>query len=205
MPQFLKRPLGLIDRLFRVDGAQPAPTQLSTELPIQPVLDVSRMAELGRPDGGAFGLFIQGVDLAHAGADTQEGSYDPYAVTDSLYPNEDVWCWLLGMWAAASASALTAASQSLAYAPLANSIPRRDRLLWYSNAVVSLSDQGVAPATLPVAYIPSATSPRDAMPVAVPPGSVIRVIAISSGAIATERFEGLFWAGPLGARPPGLP
>lgn len=201
--RFLRKVLQSLDRTYRFEGADKAPSQLEIGLPIQLVHDVSREAALGE---AGMGFTISGNDDVHVGAGTVESLSDPYQNLMFYYggtTNQDILVWLIDCWCTTSASILSSARLSVGYVPWGSLIVRRDRLIRRWAGAEGIYDQNVAPATFPYAgLINNNGVPDTTMPMPIFPGSTMRQQTTVTGA-GTVRVEGLFWFGPIGTTPPG--
>jgi len=201
MPTTQTRALRLVDGIYRFVGGAPESFRDFDETPT-PVIDMSRISEIGagylERDAG---FFIGGNVLTNAtmAAANIRASFDPFDGVDFARKDRNAsWVWLLGY--SVSTTDQANHTESGAAARLTDSSNRE--IIIYDirgvsgNAIVSgstaqvLNDQGE----------PGWTAQ---MPLFLELGTEIRQWTSSADdCVTTHSF--LLWAGPTGARPPGV-
>lgn len=210
MAEFQSRSLSLLDRIYDFVGGTRGLSRFSLEGDIQPVHDLSREAELGARNlsialGG--GYLALGMTLTHAGADTQFGVMDPYAALASI-PNFSDFdpvgqrkdrLWLVSMFATQTVDTAVSAGVEMEYLPT-----ERNRLLArWNDSATSLRSGGANRPLVTATGNLGGVNPPVVFPIQVPTLTLFNFRNVS-GAAVTVRFHLIWWAGPLGAPPPGM-
>jgi len=198
---FTKKPLGVLDNIYRFVGGQSGPNSFAEEMAIQPVHDVSREAELGTAQSPERGYFLRGFDHAHVGTGSifnQQGCYD--RTFDSL-DAEDVDLWIIDVLCQNNdASDFASAGGGLEY-PILPGV--------FNAQIKSLRefvDADQVPALISSGLVP--VPPVDdfaVLPIYCPHGSefVQRTTSDNAGTVTISVYF-LFWAGARRTSPPGL-
>lgn len=209
MGEFTKNPLKALDGIYRFLGGMSGLRRFALESEIQPVHDVSRLAELAG-FGGRQGYWLAQATQLHVAAGEIANSITPYASTNSLngwlnpLPS-DLRVWVIDCFAnriSGTASLFEAAAVVMVYP--AEMVGPSDAaagldqnvLLWRGdilNAFVDAVDDDTAPAK------------KFAMPALLEPGQLLSLSSQQAGAGAIGiRVAALLWVGTAGTTPPGL-
>ena len=194
MSLFTKRPLQFLDRVYKFVGGLGTTLQVDLDSPIVLVHDVGISAEKRGP-GVALGWWQRSITLVHPAADTQTGSFDPYALLASDFgvDPEELWVWVYD-WAGfrtAGGGAMTFGTVFVTYPTIVVAFPDPTAMplvLW--NGIDSGSAQAVQ----------VRDTQRTTVPSFIPPGSTLNFTALSAAA-ATYKAQFLMWAGPRGVQP----
>lgn len=199
MGDFTRKPLGVLDNLYRFVGGQTGPNRFAEDMDIQPVHDLSREAELGNSQTGDNGYFNRGFGLAHVGTGTLFGTADIYARTFKNLDPFDVDIWAIdALCNINDAGDFASAACGIEY-PVSDGFGDSEVKIVreFTTPTVALFTGGLIP-----------VPPVDdfcVLPLYVPHGSLIGVTSTSdnSGTV-TVRTLILFWAGARGTTPPGM-
>lgn len=208
MARFKGRPLAALDRIYRFIGSPSRAGSVAVGQPVQVVHDVSRESEVASGKGFYDGFMV--LEAAHGiggGGGIGRTSIAPYTLVQAILLEavEDFRIWIVQAWAEPeTATAFT---------------------LWDAAAELAADFQGGATSELPIlvpltVHVTVANFPNNAgtgnralsipandatswtapFPFLLPPGSLIRSQAQSTGDDILGRF--LVWVGPTGTRPP---
>lgn len=200
MGTFTRKPLGILDNIYRFVGGQTGPTSFAEEMAIQPVHDVSREAEIGTAQSAALGFFLEGFTLVHVGTGALFGADDAYArVFRDLAPEEvDIWI-IDALCTTSDQSDFATANAGITYPLLPGTFPAAITKLVRSWSVPqdTIFSGGINPV--------QADNHPVMLPMYVPHGSQIgvRTTSDNAGTMTTQTFF-LMWAGARGALPPGV-
>lgn len=217
MTRFLSSPLRALGRIFSFQGGAALANNVDTVSPIQPVLDVSGLAEYGSGLGPFRGYFICEYIPDHSGgASTDAMEVDPYEILAGLVPTVpkrmEVDIWAIGTGSRMNNNDIpdfTAASVAIHYAIggyHGMNAGSMFQLIANLDAGILVGDPvGGWDATL-VDSTGGLTPTYPNMPFLVAPTGQVCFLSTSSGAIALAALDiqAIFWAGPTGTRPPGL-
>jgi len=197
---FSRKPLGILDNIYRFVGGQTGPTSFAEEMAIQPVHDVSREAEMGTAQSAALGYFLEGFTQSHVSTGTIFGTADAYARTFRDLAAEDVDLWIIdALCVCDDAADFESAATGISYPIIPDAFPTAfvKHVREFTTPLAALTSGGVAPVP-PVGDLVS-------LPMYVPHGSqqLARSTADNAGTVDISTFF-LFWAGARGALPPGL-
>lgn len=206
--RFLSRGVSILDRVYRFVGGQVFTDRFALRSAIQPVHDLSRMAELHSQLDAFGGLVWPAVTLEHAAADTRDGTYDPFGATQTIpaWPGNsaglevptDAWAWLLALGVVHDVATDPVVNVSVAYPAAGGSglaldlpIARFGQPTRSFNASVADLVEFSDPPTL------------TRLPVPILNGGAVRVRSVSAAA-GTSQTNLVIWVGKTGTYPPGL-
>jgi len=196
------RALQLLDGIWNFVGGTRGLSEYDLAGAIQPVSDLGRISEIGSGYSRAEGFFSGGALLTAVGAGTQRANFQPQDNID--FHNKLLsgsWMWLLNYSVMTNtAAAHTNSSALMQIIAEAGSFGAQDKLLYGLTGVINTSIRGALP-DLPVTFGANGWEAR--FPMYVPRGSTI-FFATDFSAAATANHFFLLWAGPRGARPPGV-
>jgi len=210
MAEFTRPVLRYLNNLFGFVGGRIGLDRFDLVQPIQPVLDVSRIAQRASSVTLEDGLWIHTHTLTHAGAGVRRSAVDVYdAIRSELdYPTDQLDAWILDVWGLVNTPAnLSIASAALL---LPSTFPGSGGLLpvallrfWSATVSVS-SSAGTGDYNAMVSTAPNAVAQDQIrFPVRVPRGGRHSVRSESTGALQTT-IHYLCWVGPRGSTPPGV-
>ena len=203
MARFLKKPLKALDFIYDFVGGWVGLGEFADSA-IQPVHDVAREAELGSALGGLsrMGYTLLRAAHVHVATGTIRTTADPYNAFDNLeIPRGNGSVWISDVFAISNAAADFKNAACLVTWPTFDGFSQGDV---QPLAFFDTPFGDVLAATL---LLGAADGERllCRMPVFVPDGSIIAFGSESDGAgTVTITQTVLVWAGPAGARPPGV-
>jgi len=210
MSVFSKRPLGILDALYRFVGGQTGPMEFAEDAPIQPVHNLARQAELSG-FGIRQGFWIIKTSQVHAGAGEIEDVidvYEPGTVLNgwtSPLPN-DIRAWFIDgfAWTDAASAGFVAAeilcqSQANLVGPVDASGPFNQFIpCWRADTASGITGQSHIQL-----FRAGAPGRLVAEPFRIEPTADMFFQSEASAAM-TVNICARVWAGTVGATPPGL-
>ena len=193
--EFLRRPLGVVDRIFNFVGGLKGPKFYDLSSPVVFTHDLSRESEfsgLGLMDGFAA-VYLTNV---HAVGGLLGSSFDPYAVVTFLGGSAEThraWAMWSQIGATVASAPLTLASHFLIYPTVTGIFPTKGPRVMVNEAN-GIDIHG---------WQTTKGYPRQFQPQLIPPGATWDGFSTTTGA-ATIEFYCLLWVGARGARPPGI-
>jgi len=201
MAGILQRAIQVLDRLYNFPGGTRGLNEFDLAGPIQPVHDLSRMAEFGARGAADNGyLYLgQALENATAGAATIFAATDVYAAfeafTDRQFRQADHTLWLARLfgdleqvgssnWTSAASGVIFPDTRTLLLAEWA-----ADR-----SPIASAGRRPLARLT---------TTPPLYRPLFFPTGSTWNTSSLSTDD-NIMRAHSIWWAGPIGVTPPGM-
>jgi len=188
--------------------AQKGPGELELDLPIQPVADMQRVAELGQANGPFGGYWRIGTTQVHAAGGeitellviTGQAGISGY----NLVEGED-WAWVIDCYGASTIANFTGAAISIAapsdrvYGPTDGTPPDIDRLLanWDSTLSIALEPDFSL-------ISPGEPAVSASLPALVMQPSVGLRFSSELGAAGECFLECIIWVGKVGTMPPGM-
>ena len=215
MAKFNSGFLKVLDRIYRFTGDSRIGRNFETSVPIQPVRDLSREAELGAAYGPDNGVAAHLSTLSNLGAVTEYQARDPYAdilaggTFDSRLPaydapdiQERVGLWLLQVTLTCDTPGnLSSAAVSLAV-PSRILLPQTTEN-WQFLLTGTAGVEGSIATALSGLNLIIPTFYAITQPIFLPFGSRITLGVTSTANIDTSLTYWV-WAGPRGVKPPGL-
>lgn len=201
MAKFSASPLKALDRIYRFVGGLRGLSEFELDGPIQPVHDIAREAELDSPIG-LQGYFSITESQSHAGAGVLNDTYDPYASAPAFPGMEQSQG---GIWVMAqhctvgTGSFFVIANSSYVYPVLAGAFPASTEQLLFS--FPDIVDQVTVGLPILCGDLARVTN-QVTLPFFLPFGGSISINSEASDVTVIVSTI-VFWAGPLGTRPPG--
>jgi len=219
MAEFLSRPLGMLERIFRFRGAKKSISQLDLENPASLVVDLSRYAQSGH--GQYQGLYRYTGTVSNAGAATAQATIGTAQILIDLGlmesgapagpgaggPLQEYWVWLMEVGVRVSNSGTcgngTIGIGGSATAPyrVLGTGAETDQYLRYLTGT-SLASTATGAGTVNV-FMQSTYVPGGEIPRLLYPGDTLTFRFTSTG--ACDYYWGAWlWVGPGGSGPPGF-
>jgi len=202
--KFVGRPLKVLDLIYDFVGGWGGLGEFAEESAIQPVHDVARQAELGAALGGLgqFGFTMIRASHVHVGAGTIRTTADPYNAFSNLsVPRDQGSIWIMDVFGTSNAAADFKNAGCLVTWPIFSGFSNADvqPLAFFNTAL------GDVLANLLLLGRAEGAHQLSKFPLFVPDDSIISFGSEADGAgTVTITQTVLTWAGPAGARPPGV-
>jgi len=200
--RFEARPLRYLDALYKMVGGLSGPNTFAVESAIQPVHDVSRIAQIGSGFSDQLGYFVAGVTDVHSGAGAIRASLDPYDQVDARgFPRADSGVWLISAFGTCSSSAnFVTAGVAITYPTIPDAFAGQQILTHiFPDALLAVTTTPVL-----IGDLARVTEHNPVSPLFIPDGSTLDFLTQAVTGANTINLHALMWAGARGALPPGL-